>query len=89
MVWLGSDARREAIAAGVRSNDPDPSAIRATSWHLVRTWVIGLAAPLALAAALVYTPGHLWRPVGDLLLGAARRGMAGALHLAYWLGWLA
>jgi len=45
--------------------------------------------PLAFAAVLVWLIGAVWRPVGDLLLGAAFCGMAGAYHLANVLGWLA
>jgi len=88
MVWLGSDRKRQAIAAGLRANHPQPWAIRKASWHLVWTCVIGIAAPLALAATFVVAIGEIWRPVGDMLLGAANRGMAGAFHVANALGWI-
>jgi hypothetical protein len=88
MVWLRSDQKRLAIAKGLRATDPEPRAIRKASWHLVRTWVIGITAPLALAAAFVIAIGEIWRPIGDVLLGAAHRGMAGAFYVANGLGWV-
>jgi hypothetical protein len=58
MVWLGSDQKRQAIAAGLRASEPEAWAIRKASWHLVWTWVIGITAPLALAAAFVIVIGE-------------------------------
>ncbi len=36
----------------------------------------------------MFAIGEFWRPVGDLLLGAANRGMAGAFYVANALGWI-
>lgn len=89
MIWLGSDVRRQGIAAElVATNPPSPAAVRYASWHLARTWLIAIIAPLAVVAASVTLIGVVWEPVGDILLGAAVRGIAGASHVAHWLGWV-
>ncbi len=87
MVWLGSSEEREQIAAGLTRKNPTPAAIRSAAWHMTWTWLIGITAPLLMLAAFVWLIGALWRPVGDLLLGAALDGMGWALDLALALGW--
>jgi hypothetical protein len=87
MVWLGSSDGRRAIAAGLTAENPSPAAIRSAAWHMTWTWLIGISTPLLMLAGFVWLIGAFWRPVGDLLLGAALDGMGWALDLALALGW--
>ncbi len=87
MLWLRKTEAREQIAAGLILDQPSPAAIRSAAWHMTWTWLIAIIAPLLVLAGLVLAIGAIWRPVGDLLLGAALDGMGLALHLALALGW--
>ena len=87
MVWLGSSDRREQIAVGLTAKKPDARGDPGAAWHMTWTWLIGITAPLLMLAAFVWLIGVFWRPVGDLLLGAALDGMGWALSLALALGW--
>ena len=90
MIWLGSDAGRERLAAELTSSDPPPlSAVREASWHLVWTWLTAFVAPLLMLALFLAAIGMAWEPVGEVLLGAAHRGVGMAADVAKWIGWIA